>query len=46
MKKSKLDNKQLEEILRQFPSIHDHRHPHDIYRDLSLKMKKEADRNS
>lgn len=40
MKKSEWSDKQLEELLRQMPKIHDHRNPRDIYQNLPIKKKK------
>jgi hypothetical protein len=40
VKKSEWSDKQLEELLRQMPKIHDHRNPRDIYQNLSIKKKK------
>ncbi|MEH7545692.1 hypothetical protein [Neobacillus vireti] len=40
MKKSEWSDRELEELLRQMPSIHDHRDPRDIYQNISLKRKK------
>lgn len=40
MKKSEWSDKQLEELLRQMPKIHDHRNPRDIYQNLSIKKRK------
>ncbi|MDF2788394.1 MAG: hypothetical protein K0S80_1492 [Neobacillus sp.] len=40
MKKSEWSDKQLEELLRQMPQIHDDRNPRDIYQNLSIKKRK------
>ncbi|MEW9049786.1 MAG: negative regulator of sigma-X activity [Neobacillus sp.] len=40
MRKSEWSDKQLEELLRQMPKIQDHRHPRDIYQNLSVKKRK------
>ncbi|MDQ0976111.1 hypothetical protein QFZ31_005989 [Neobacillus niacini] len=40
MKKSEWSDKQLEELLRQMPKIHDNRNPRDIYQNLSIKKRK------
>jgi hypothetical protein len=40
VKKSEWSDKQLEELLRQMPKIHDHRNPRDIYQNLSIKKRK------
>jgi len=40
VKKSEWSDRELEELLRQMPSIHDHRNPHDIYQNISLKSRK------
>jgi hypothetical protein len=40
MKKSEWTDRQLEELLRQMPKIKDHRHPRDIYQNLSIKTKR------
>ncbi|MCM3724443.1 negative regulator of sigma-X activity [Neobacillus cucumis] len=40
MKKSEWSDRELEELLRQMPRIHDHRDPRDIYQNISLKRKK------
>ncbi|WP_160721416.1 hypothetical protein [Bacillus sp. USDA818B3_A] len=40
MKKSEWSDRELEELLRQMPRIQDHRDPHDIYQNISLKKKK------
>lgn len=40
MKKSEWSDRELEELLRQMPRIHDHRDPRDIYQEISLKRKK------
>ncbi|WP_419956244.1 negative regulator of sigma-X activity [Neobacillus niacini] len=42
MKKSEWSDKQLEELLRQMPKIHDHRNPRDIYQNLSIKKRKRS----
>lgn len=42
MKKSEWSDKQLEELLRQMPKIHDHRNPRDIYQNLSIKQRKRS----
>jgi hypothetical protein len=42
VKKSEWSDKQLEELLRQMPKIHDHRNPHDIYQNLSIKKRKRS----
>jgi hypothetical protein len=42
VKKSEWSDKQLEELLRQMPKIHDHRNPRDIYQNLSIKKRKRA----
>lgn len=40
MRKQKLNDRDLEELLRQLPKISDPRHPSEIYQGLSLKRKK------
>jgi hypothetical protein len=40
VKKSEWSDKQLEELLRQMPKIHDNRNPRDIYQNLSIKKRK------
>ncbi|ULT55517.1 hypothetical protein L1999_20780 [Neobacillus drentensis] len=40
MKKSEWSDRELEELLRQMPRIHDYRDPRDIYQNISLKRKK------
>lgn len=40
MRKPKLSDKDLEELLRQLPKVSDPRHPSEIYQSLSLKKKK------
>jgi hypothetical protein len=40
VKKSEWSDKHIEELLRQMPKIQDHRHPRDIYQNLSLKKRK------
>jgi hypothetical protein len=40
MKRLEWNDKQLEEILRQMPKIKDHRHPQDIYQNLSFKLRR------
>jgi hypothetical protein len=40
VKKSEWSDRELEELLRQMPKIQDHRDPHDIYQNLSLKKRK------
>jgi hypothetical protein len=40
VKKSEWSDKQLEELLRQMPKIHDHRDPRDIYQNLSIKKRR------
>ncbi|PLS01615.1 hypothetical protein [Neobacillus cucumis] len=40
MKKSEWSDRELEELLRQMPRVQDHRDPHDIYQNISLKKKK------
>ncbi|MBT2656437.1 negative regulator of sigma-X activity [Bacillus sp. ISL-18] len=40
MKKSEWSDRELEELLRQMPRIHDHRDPRDIYQNISLKRKR------
>lgn len=40
MKKSEWSDKQLEDLLRQMPKIHDHRDPRDIYQNLSIKKRR------
>ncbi|NYE04851.1 hypothetical protein F4694_001600 [Bacillus niacini] len=42
MKKSEWSDKQLEELLRQMPKIHDNRNPRDIYQNLSIKKRKRS----
>ncbi|WML47664.1 negative regulator of sigma-X activity [Neobacillus sp. PS3-34] len=45
MKKSEWSDKQLEDLLRQMPNIHDNRNPHDIYQSLSIKNRKRKHRS-
>ncbi|MEH7416020.1 negative regulator of sigma-X activity [Neobacillus drentensis] len=40
MKKSEWSDRELEELLRQMPRIHDHRDPRDIYQNISFKRRK------
>ncbi|SEM86242.1 hypothetical protein SAMN05192533_106160 [Mesobacillus persicus] len=40
MRKRKLNDRELEELLRQLPKVSDPRHPSEIYQGLSLKKKK------
>lgn len=40
MKKLEWNDKQLEELLHQLPKVIDHRHPHDIYQNISSKLNK------
>jgi hypothetical protein len=40
VKKSEWSDRELEQLLRQMPRIHDHRDPRDIYQNISLKRKK------
>jgi hypothetical protein len=40
VKKSEWSDKQLEELLRQMPKIHDHRNPRDIYQNLSIRKRR------
>jgi hypothetical protein len=42
VKKSEWSDKQLEELLRQMPKIHDNRNPRDIYQNLSIKKRKRS----
>ncbi|UAC47116.1 hypothetical protein K6959_10160 [Bacillus aquiflavi] len=45
MKKSKWDDEQLEELLRQMPKVTDYRDPRDIYQNISSKIKKRKKQN-
>lgn len=40
MDKLELSEKKLEELLKELPKIEDHRHPHDIYQNISLQLNK------
>lgn len=42
MKKSEWSDNEIEELLRQMPKIQDHRHPRDIYQNLSIKKQKRS----
>ncbi|WP_142255361.1 hypothetical protein [Bacillus sinesaloumensis] len=44
MKKSEWSDEQLEHILSQMPEVKDHRNPHEVYQNVTRKMKKRKKR--